>query len=156
MTAEGSLIVVYLVYVPVAVALTVWLARTLHRHGTVFLDEVFADQPDLATAINRLLVTGFYMLNLGYAFLILRAEPAGSAVGAMEELVTKLGLLLVSLAVLHFVNVLVFERIRRRVQIADAPPPVPPSAAWYPTAPAPPGAPAGQAQDVGGQWGPER
>jgi hypothetical protein len=144
---QSALLGVYAVYVPVAVGLTVWLARTLSRNGAVFLEEVFHDRPEVATSINTLLVTGFYMLNLGYAFLILRADAPATAVGAVEEVVTKLGLLLVSLAVVHFVNVAVFERIRRRAQLAHEPVPVAAGASW-PLPPAPEG---GEAS-----WGPMR
>ncbi|MPZ89882.1 MAG: hypothetical protein GEU81_17895 [Nitriliruptorales bacterium] len=140
MTPEGPYVVmVYAVYVPVSVGLTVWLARTLFQHGAVFLDDVFPERPEVAVAINRLLVTGFYMFNLGYAFLILRADPASSVVGAVEELATKLGLLLVSLAFLHFINVFVFQRIRQRATEHQALPPVAASASWG-SPPAPEGA----------------
>lgn len=47
-----------ILYVIVAIGLTVWLAQTLHHSGTAFLRDVFADKPDLADAINRLLVVG--------------------------------------------------------------------------------------------------
>lgn len=75
MESNGYAIAVYAVYALVAVGLTVWLARTLYRSGAVFLKDVFADRPGLAEAVNRLLVVGFYMANLGYALYILRTEP---------------------------------------------------------------------------------
>jgi hypothetical protein len=53
MEAGGAGIIVYVVYVAVALALTAWLARTLFRSGTAFLHDVFADKPALADAVNR-------------------------------------------------------------------------------------------------------
>lgn len=108
------LIPVYAVYATVAVGLTVWLARTLFKNGAVFLHDVFDDNRDLAEAVNRLLVVGFYLLNLGYAALLLRADSAASVVSAVETLAFKLGLLLLSLGVMHFANMYLFHRIRRR------------------------------------------
>ena len=128
----------YVAYGAVSVALTVWLARMLFRNGAVFLEDAFEDRPGVAEAVNRLLVVGFYLLNLGYAFLILRTERAPDAVGAIEGLVTKLGLLLVSLAVLHFANMYVIYRIRRRAELAELPPPVAPQGTWQWPAPQPP------------------
>ncbi len=107
------LIPVYAAYAVVAVSLTIWLARTLFKSGTVFLRDVF-EEPDLAEAVNRLLVVGFYLLNLGYAALLLRAGKPDSAVAAIETLAFKLGLLLMSLGVMHFANMYLFHRIRRR------------------------------------------
>lgn len=117
---------VYVVYSFVSIALTVWLARTLFRNGAVFLKDVFKDTPDLADAVNRLLVVGFYLLNLGYASLLLRSDPAPTTTAAIEILSRKLGWLLLSLGAMHFFNMYLFHRIRRRAQLAELPPPVAP------------------------------
>jgi hypothetical protein len=130
---QSYLVGVYVVYGMVAVGLIVYLARTLFRHGEVFLEDVFGDNPRLAGAVNHLLVIGFYLLNLGYAFLLLKSNVAGSAVEATEVLVNKLGVLLLSLGVIHFGNLYVFHRIRRRARMTELPPPVAPQA-WYPAA----------------------
>jgi hypothetical protein len=117
---------VYVVYSVVSIALTVWLARTLFKNGAVFLRDVFKDTPDLANAVNRLLVVGFYLLNLGYASLLLRSDPAPTTTAAIEILSRKLGWLLLSLGAMHFFNMYLFHRIRRRAQLAELPPPVAP------------------------------
>jgi hypothetical protein len=75
-TAANHLLVIYLIYTAASLALTIWLARTLFKNGEVFLEEVFADNPRLAGSVNHLLVVGFYLLNLGYAFLTLKAGHA--------------------------------------------------------------------------------
>ena len=131
----GYLVGIYVLYGAVSVGLTVWLARTLFRNGGVFLADVFEDREQLAEAVNRLLVTGFYMGNLGYAFLLLRANVAPDAVTAVEVLVHKLGILLVSLALIHFFNLYLFYRIRQRALRAHMPPPVAPQAAAEPPTP---------------------
>jgi hypothetical protein len=128
MRSNTFLIPVYVAYATLSIGLIVWLARTLFANGAVFLEGVFEDNPAMAQAVNRLLVIGFYMLNLGYAALLLQANAAGDAVSAVEVLVRKLGVLLVSLAVLHFTNLYVFTRIRRRAGAAVLPPPVAPQA----------------------------
>ncbi|AUX26506.1 membrane protein [Sorangium cellulosum] len=123
---EGYLIGVYGAYAAISVGLTIWIARTLFRSGAVFLEDVFADSPRMAEAVNRLLVVGFYLVNLGYASLILKADGSATITEAIEVLSSKLGLLLLSLALMHFANLLVFHRIRRRAKLAVLPPPVAP------------------------------
>ena len=124
----NNLVFVYVVYLAVSIGLVAWLAKTLFKHGAVFLNDVFEDHPLMAEAVNRLLVIGFYMANLGYAGMLLRAEAAPDMVTAVEVLVHKLGVLLLSLAGLHFVNMYVFYRIRRRGTAEVLPPPVAPHA----------------------------
>ena len=117
----------YLTYAAASVGLTVWIARTLFKNGEVFLEDVFDQNPRMGGAVNRLLVVGFYLLNLGYAFVTLRGDSASlTAVGAIEMLAMKLGALMIALGVIHFGNLYLFYRIRRRGQIRLAPPPVKP------------------------------
>lgn len=144
---SSYLIPVYIAYAACALVLTGWLAFTLFRNGAVFLSDVFADQPEMAKAVNRLLVTGFYLLNLGYAFFLLRAGEAGDRTEAIEVLAAKLGLLLIVLAVVHFVNMAVFWKLRQRRAVRHLPPPVapqrivaPPPGPRPPAPPAPAGA----------------
>lgn len=127
MDPTNHLPIVYVIYASAGVALTIWLARTLSKNGEVFLEDVFADNPRMAVAVNRLLVVGFYLLNLGYAFVTLKAtRPAMNGQEAIETLAVKLGALLLSLGALHFFNLYLFHRIRRRGQLRLAPPPVKP------------------------------
>ena len=122
-------VVAYAVYLLISVALTVWVARTLSQNGRIFLADVLHGNEKLADAVNHLLVVGFYMLNLGYAFYILRtAERGFDAVGAVQYFVSRLALLLVTLAVIHFLNVAVFWHIRGRGEQRQMPVPVAPQA----------------------------
>jgi len=127
MAASTSYLVpVYITYAVVAIGLTVWIARTLFKNGAVFLEEVFPDSPKMAEAVNRLLVVGFYLINLGYASLILKAGDSSSITQSIEILAQKLGLLLLSLGAMHFANLYVFHRIRRRAKSPQLPPSAPP------------------------------
>ncbi|HEX9891233.1 MAG TPA: hypothetical protein VGB28_04160 [Actinomycetota bacterium] len=123
---DQNVITMYIVYGVVALAVTALLARTLFRNGAVFLEDVFEGRPELAQAVNRLLVVGFYMLNLGYAALVLRANAGLEAFDAVKVFVNRLALLLLVLAALHFANLLVFWRIRTRRERRHLPPPVAP------------------------------
>jgi len=120
------LIYVYAAYAGIGVPLIIWLARTLFKNGAVFLEDVFADNPKLAGAVNHLLVVGFYLLNLGYVCMLLRSGDVNSPTEAIETLAFKLGLLLFSLGGMHFLNMYLFHRIRRRAQLKQLPPPVVP------------------------------
>jgi hypothetical protein len=117
----------YLAYLAMSVALTVWVARTLHRNGRVFLVRAFHNDEKMADSVNHLLAVGFYLINIGYVTLALRygARPVDLET-AIELLSTKIGLVLLVLGGMHFTNLLVFSRLRRR-GIRELAPPVPPS-----------------------------
>lgn len=123
--AETTAIGFYLIYAVIAVGLVVWLARTLHRNGKVFLRDVFEDD-EMAGAVNQLLVVGFYLLNLGYALLLYRLDPLyENNIAAFNDLVSRIGMLVISLGVIHLFNMVVFWRIRNHgsKQVIPAPAP---------------------------------
>ena len=108
----------YVVYLLLTIPLTIWVATTLSRNGRVFLEDVFAGNDGLADAVNRLLVVGFYLLNLGFVVLFLRInDPVEDLSGLFETLSVKVGVVMLTLGVLHFINVYVFNSIRRRVRM---------------------------------------
>ena len=120
-------VVTYLVYLALSIGLTVWVAQTLHKNGRLFLVDVFRGNAELADSTNHLLVVGFYLINLGFVSLALRVGyEVVDARGSIEALSRKVGTVLVVLGVMHFFNLYVFSRIRRRALAANAPPPFPP------------------------------
>ncbi len=58
-------IVSYLIYIPVTVAITIWVASTLFKNGRVFLVDIFHGNDLLADSVNKLLLVGFYLINIG-------------------------------------------------------------------------------------------
>ncbi|MBO0725496.1 MAG: hypothetical protein J2P52_07840, partial [Blastocatellia bacterium] len=67
----NHIVFTYLLYLAISVTLTIWVARTLHQNGRVFLVDVFHGNESLADSVNRLLVIGFHLINLGYISLTL-------------------------------------------------------------------------------------
>lgn len=118
----------YLCYVVLSVGLTVWVARTLHKNGRVFLVDAFGDET-LADSVNHLLVVGFYLINLGYVALALKmADALATPRAAIEALSGKVGTVSLVLGCMHLFNVYVFHRIRRRMRLHTYAAPVAPDA----------------------------
>lgn len=109
------IVISYTVYLAVTLAVTVWTARTLHSSGRVFLVNAFHGNEALADSVNKLLVVGFYLINVGYVALALQTQAEVENVRAAIELVSgKIGTVLLVLGCMHFFNLLVFNSIRRR------------------------------------------
>src|SRR6266704_2239652 len=109
------IITTYIVYLSISVALTVWVARTLHKNGRIFLVESFSGNEPLADSVNHLLVVGFYLINIGFVTLALKyGDKATDARTALEILSTKVGLVLVVLGAMHFFNIFNFAKMRRK------------------------------------------
>lgn len=120
-------ITTYLIYLAVSIALTIWVARTLHKNGRVFLVDVFHGNEALADSVNHLLVVGFYLINLGYVSLALKlGYNVDTAQDGIEALSVKVGMVLLVLGGMHFFNLFIFSRMRRRATLQNGPPPIAP------------------------------
>ncbi|MFM9964390.1 MAG: hypothetical protein ACKV2Q_24575 [Planctomycetaceae bacterium] len=104
----------YVAYLVLSATITVWVAETLARHGRVFLIDVFHGNTAQADAVNRLLVAGFYLLNLaGVLFNLTLGSSVTTAVEGINFLSSKIGLVLTVLGAMHFFNLTVLTAIRR-------------------------------------------
>ncbi len=101
----------YVFYLAISIALTVWVARTLHKNGRVFLVDVFHGNEPLADSVNHLLVVGFYLINFGYVSLALKlGYDVKTAREGIEALSWKVGMVLVVLGGMHFFNPMATQR----------------------------------------------
>jgi len=107
----------YLSYLAISVALTVWVARTLHKSGRVFLVDAFHGNTELADSVNHLLVVGFYLINVGYIAVALKTTESLTTSREVIELESgKVGVVLLILGAMHFFNIFVLGRMRYKAR----------------------------------------
>ena len=105
----------YLSYLAISIALTIWVARTLHHSGRIFLLDAFRGNAELTDSVNQLLVVGFYLINVGNIALALKTEePLTNFRQIIELESSKIGVVLLILGGMHFFNMFVLARMRRR------------------------------------------
>jgi hypothetical protein len=114
-----------LLYLALSVVLTVLVGHKLSQHGRTYLADVFAGEQRIAGAVNQLLVVGFYLVNLGFAALLINVgNTVGTARDVLTVLSVKFGAELLVVGALHLINLWIFSRIRRNAllagQFADA------------------------------------
>jgi len=124
----NATIITYTLYLTLSIALTIWVARTLHKNGRIFLVDCFHGNETLADSVNHLLVVGFYLLNFGFVSYFLKVGiQVQDAVGVFETLSGKMGLVTVVLGAMHFFNIFLFHRLRRNalLDLETRPPALP-------------------------------
>lgn len=107
---------VYILYLAITLAITIWVARTLSKNGVVFLIQCFGQNETLARSTNHLLVVGFYLVNIGFITLTLSLgnEPT-TVTGAIRFLSGKVGLAVIVLGAMHFFNMGAIAQFGRKV-----------------------------------------
>jgi hypothetical protein len=106
-------VIIYGIYLAISIALTMWVARTLFANGHRFLVDVFGGDAELAVSVNRLLMVGFYLINLAFVCQALRMSPdVVSARQGLEVLAEKIGSVLFVLGMMLFLNFIVLTYMR--------------------------------------------
>jgi predicted PurR-regulated permease PerM len=117
--------VAYLIYLPIVIVLTWYVAHTLFKHSKTFMLDIFNGKADIAHSTNKLFETGFYLLNLGFALLIMEITTSiWHSQEMLEILSTKIGGFSIYLGIMLFFNMYLFFRGRRisreRARMAEA------------------------------------
>jgi len=120
-------IVAYSIYIPTTIALSIWIAKSLHKNTKAFLVERFQNNDALASSTNNLIQTGFYLIAFGFSFMKMRVRNNGhindtgrwvydqllSSQETIEELAVKLGGFTLILGLLLFFNFFIMLLIQR-------------------------------------------
>src|SRR5689334_8458834 len=107
-------IIAYLIYLPIALFLTWFVAHNLFKNGLVFMRDIFFGREDIAKATNSLFKIGFYLLNIGFALFILKIYTALDGMqGTIEVLSFRVGGFSIYLGMMLFLNLYLFFRGKR-------------------------------------------
>jgi len=114
-------------YLAITVPLTVWVGRTLVRNGRIFLLDAFAQNHELADAVNKLLAVGFYLINLGMVARNIGYSEVSDWPGVVRYAADNVGWAMLVIGAMHFFNLFVLSRMRTNGLRLAATPPVPPT-----------------------------
>lgn len=101
----------YLALVVVGVAITVGVGQILLRTGQPFLEDVFQSK-ETSHSINRLLVVLFHLLTLGVLGMISVIDI--DIITGVQQIVFKIGVVLLVVGIAYGISMLVLLRIRER------------------------------------------
>jgi len=128
-----STAVAYSIYLPLVIALTIWVANKLLSNAKVFYMDIFHGQTEQAQSLNKLLQVGFYLIALGFGFLRLQISPEyrndasgtgmhyiGTTQEIIEALSIKVGGFVVILGIMLFLNLILILSQRSKAKTIQA------------------------------------
>lgn len=81
------------------------LGHIFHKHGRVYMIDLFKKDEHLVDSINNLLLLGYYLLNLGYAtWSIIQWPEIRSLAGVFELVAKQSGMMIIMLGCIHYFN----------------------------------------------------
>ena len=119
----NKFVLTYIVYLPVVILLTLYVARSLFKNGRVFMLDIFRGKTEIADSTNRLFEVGFYLINIGFALRIMEVNgywsdnPYDTNQEVVETLAGKIGGFAIYLGIMLFLNLFLFMRGRRKSNV---------------------------------------
>ena len=111
----SKILIGYAIYLPIVLSLTLYVSRTLFKNSKIYMLDIFKGRQEIADATNKLFETGFYLLNIGFALLIMKITATLSSYQHLvEALGTKIGGFSIYLGIMLFLNLYLFFRGKRK------------------------------------------
>jgi hypothetical protein len=104
----------YIVYLFITYLITVRTGWLFYRNGRVYIINLLNGDAQLTDFINRLLLTGYYLLNLGYAAVMITTwQTVTGFTVLITSIASMTGKIMLTLALIHFCNMGIIYFISR-------------------------------------------
>lgn len=98
----------YFLYLFLTGMVTIRAGWFFYKHGGHYILFLLQGQQKLADTINKLLLTGYYLLNLGYMAIMIRFwKPVHTPAELLGSVAGMSGHIMLTLATIHFLNMTV-------------------------------------------------
>jgi len=105
----------YIFYLFITYFITVRTGLLFYRNGRVYILTLLQGDGQLTDFINKMLLTGYYLLNLGYAATMIRFwKTIATFTELLTSIATMTGTIMLTLAVIHFINMTAIYFISKR------------------------------------------
>ncbi|WP_346320528.1 hypothetical protein [Chitinophaga sp. YIM B06452] len=95
----------YLIYFIITGFITIWVGRRFYSNGRLFILDLMRQDVAVTDAINRILLIGYYLLNLGYAALMISTWETITTYTALLESITRMtARIILTLSLIHYCN----------------------------------------------------
>ena len=110
-----KILIGYAIYLPIALFLTYYVSKTLFKNSKIYMLDIFKGREEIANATNKLFETGFYLLNLGFALMILEMNMHDNSYQKKKKKLSyKIGGFSIYLGLMLFLNLYFFFRGKRK------------------------------------------
>ena len=98
----------YCIFILIIVFIIVVVGKICYRNGNIFVASLIPDHFDLCQQINKTLLVGYYLVNIGYAAMSLADwENIVSLSRLVEVIAFKTAVIVCILSVLHYLNIFI-------------------------------------------------
>jgi len=106
----------YGIFLAIVVFIIIVVGRICYRNGNIYVLALLPGHEDLCIRINKLLLTGYYLLNIGYATMTLISWQTITNFPALVEVVaTRSAIIIGMLSILHYLNIFLLANYAQKL-----------------------------------------
>lgn len=95
----------YIIYLLLTYLITVHVGLRFFHNGRIYILTLLEGDEEITDSINKILLVGYYLLNLGYAAIMIRFwKTVNTWPETIASIATMTGRILLTLAIIHFFN----------------------------------------------------
>jgi hypothetical protein len=104
-------LIAYALFLSIVVYIIVVVGRICYRNGNIYVMELLPGHEDLCIRINKILLLGYYLVNIGYAAMTLINWSTISTLQQLaESLAVKTSIIVGLLSLLHYLNIFLLTK----------------------------------------------
>ena len=107
------LLISYLLYLIITAVITFYVGWLCYKNGIHYIQKELQDEV-LSHTVNRFLLLGYYLTNIGYAaIMIYNWEPVNNVADVIKTLSSRLSLIVLSMGGMHYINIALIYLLRQ-------------------------------------------
>lgn len=104
-------IIGYVIYLLITSIIIIKVGEICHKNGNVYVAQLIPNHIDLCHKTNKILLLGYYLLNIGYcAMTLISWEKILSINQLIEVISVRSAIIICSIAVLHYINIFILTK----------------------------------------------
>ena len=109
-------IIGYLIYLSLTSIIIIKVGKLCYDNGNIFVSQLIPNHEELCHQINKTLLIGYYLLNLGYcAMTIISWEKIQTINQLIEIIATKSALIILTIGFMHYINIILLTKYIKKL-----------------------------------------
>jgi len=106
----------YSIFIVIVAFIIIVVGRICYRNGNVYVMALLPGHEDLCIRINKLLLIGYYLFNIGYAAMTLISwQTIISLPQLVEVIATRSAIIIGMLSLLHYLNIFLLTNYAQKL-----------------------------------------
>lgn len=109
-------IIGYLIYLSLTSIIIIKVGKLCYNNGNLFVLQLIPNHAEMCQQINKILLIGYYLLNLGYcAITIISWQKIQTAIQLIEIIASKSAIIILTIGIMHYSNIFLVTKFIKKI-----------------------------------------